>query len=809
MIKLEHVNKVFNKHKKNRLNVINDTSLEFDNTGLIAILGPSGCGKTTLLNVIGGLDNVGSGKIYVNGKRITRVFTRKKDEIRNLNIGYIFQDYKLLDNLSVFDNVAIVLKMLGIKDKSEIENRVLYTLEKVNMLRYKKRPVTMLSGGERQRVAIARALVKNPKIIIADEPTGNLDSRNSIEIMNIIKKISNDRLVILVTHEEELAKFYATRIIELLDGKVINDYVNKENRVLDYRIDNKLYLKDFKEHTKLKKNDINIDVYSNDEEKIKIDLVFSNGNIYIKTNSLNKIELVENNIELIDEHYKVEEDPTKFIDDYDILSVSNNKYKEKYSSIYRLGSFIKDGFKSILDYSLLKKLLLGGFFLSGIFIFYAISSSFATLNIEDKDFITMNKNYLIADVKRMDVEDYLMFENDPNTVYMLPSNSIITLNLKYDKFYQTLNFTDILEGSLSSIELISSDNLVYGRMPLNKNEIVIDKMVAKNVLKKGMVNQIGIKKEEDFTKLDVVHDLIGEFKIVGITDLQSPSIYAYNEIFINLINNGDSREYIAEEDDGMTIRLIDYQINKNNYKLTKGRLPINDYEILINENHQYNIPINQKVEMKVNGKKLKVVGYYSTENDNYFDVYITNQNTIKYSLIKEANNIVIYSKDENTTKNLFLDKKIKVTSAYDNNKKQYIEDNEDYLRTTILVCSIMLFISLLEIFLIIRSSFLSRVKEVGTLRAIGIKKSDIYKMFSGEIIAITMVASVTGILFMSYILYNLSQIEFISNLFMVNGITIITSIILVFIFNLIVGLIPVYNTMRKTPSQILSRHDIN
>ena len=241
MIKLEHIKKTFNRHKKNKINAINDTTLSFDETGLVAILGQSGCGKTTLLNVIGGLDKVDKGNIYIDGERLTRVSSYKKDKIRNLNIGYIFQDYKLIENMSVFDNVAIVLKMIGIKDHKEIEKRVLYTLDKVNMLRYKKRPVNMLSGGERQRVGIARAIVKNPKIIIADEPTGNLDSRNSIEIMNIIKKISENRLVILVTHERELALFYASRVIEINDGKVLKDYLNKDNKKLNYRIENKIY----------------------------------------------------------------------------------------------------------------------------------------------------------------------------------------------------------------------------------------------------------------------------------------------------------------------------------------------------------------------------------------------------------------------------------------------------------------------------------------------------------------------------------------------------------------------------------------
>ena len=200
MLELKKVNKYFNRHKKNELHVINNTSLTIKDNGLVALLGPSGCGKTTLLNAIGGLDKVKKGSIYINGEKVNSRLSSKVDRIRNISVGYIFQDYKLIENLSVYDNVAIVLKMLGIKDKQEIKLRVEYVLEKVGMLRYKKRPASMLSGGQQQRVGIARAIVKDPDIILADEPTGNLDSKNSLEIMNIIKAISKDRLVLLVTH---------------------------------------------------------------------------------------------------------------------------------------------------------------------------------------------------------------------------------------------------------------------------------------------------------------------------------------------------------------------------------------------------------------------------------------------------------------------------------------------------------------------------------------------------------------------------------------------------------------------------------
>ncbi len=128
MIKIEKLNKYYNRHKKNQIHVINETSLELPDKGLVALLGPSGCGKTTLLNAIGGLDKVNSGKIYLGDKKITTFNTYKKDKLRNLQVGYIFQDYKLIDNKSVYDNVAMVLRMIGIKDKKEINKRVEYIL---------------------------------------------------------------------------------------------------------------------------------------------------------------------------------------------------------------------------------------------------------------------------------------------------------------------------------------------------------------------------------------------------------------------------------------------------------------------------------------------------------------------------------------------------------------------------------------------------------------------------------------------------------------------------------------------------------
>ena len=203
----------------------------------------------------------------------------------------------------------------------------------------------MLSGGEKQRVAIARAIVKNPSIVIADEPTGNLDSKNSLEIMNIIKAISKEKLVILVTHEVDLANFYATRIVEVKDGKVVKDFQNEIKESLEYRLDNKIYLKDFQDINNLKNDKLNIDIYSDkDNQKIDIKLAIKNGNIFIQAEN-RKIEVVDDNsaIELINDHYKKIDKSIYEKHKYNLDDIIDKKYKVKYSSIYGILKSIKYG----------------------------------------------------------------------------------------------------------------------------------------------------------------------------------------------------------------------------------------------------------------------------------------------------------------------------------------------------------------------------------------------------------------------------------------------------------------------------------
>ena len=805
MIRLENVNKYFNFHKKNEIHVINNTSLELPDKGLVALLGPSGCGKTTLLNTIGGLDKVKNGKIYVNNYQITKKSAHYIDKIRNLNIGYIFQNYYLIDNKTVYDNVALSLKTIGIKDKGEIKKRVNYVLETLGIYRYRNRPSNMLSGGERQRVGIARAIVKNPSIIIADEPTGNLDSSNTIEIMNIIKSISKERLVLLVTHESDIAKFYSDRIIEIEDGTIKKDYLNKHNDNLDYHMDNKIYLKDFKHITKFENEDNTINIYNDNKNDIKLTIVVKNNNIYIKGSKNNKIEVIDNdsNIEFINDHYKQIDKSIYEKYEFDFENIIDNSKKLRYSSIFNPITLLVNGFKKIMQYSFIKKLLLLGFLASGAFIAYSVSNSFGITKVEDKYFITKNRQYYDVEMSKVKVDKYLAYEKITSVDYLLPGSSEIIFHLVLPNYYQTIDSYVSVGGSLTSINKITKEKLINGRMPQNEYELVVDKMVIKNINDSSTKN-VGIIDNKDYLNREIKLNGMKPFKIVGISDCNSPSIYADSSLFIDMLSNSyeENKYYGAEE--YVEKRFFDYNLVED-LTLKKGRLPINEYEVIIPSSEEGSYELNKKSSLKINDHKLTVVGIYNSETSENF---LVNSNMIKYDLIVNSKNITVMPKNEESIVTDFNKENVDIYLSYNRSLQNYKKSRNDTVTAGLIAAFIILGISFIEIYLMVRASFLSRIKEIGIYRAIGVKKSDIYKMFFGEIFAITTIACVPGILFINYVLYTLSSISYIAENYLVNGFTIIFSIILIYLFNTIVGLLPVMGVVRQTPAQILARKDL-
>ena len=204
-------------------------TLDFRKQEFVAVLGPSGCGKTTLLNIIGGLDQYTSGDLLIKGRSTRQFRDRDWDSYRNHSIGFVFQSYNLIPHQTVLQNVELALTLSGVS-RSERRARAKRALERVGLGDQLRKKPNQMSGGQMQRVAIARALVNDPEILLADEPTGALDSETSVQIMELLKEISHEKLIIMVTHNPELAERYATRTIRLLDGEVVSDSAPYEAR---------------------------------------------------------------------------------------------------------------------------------------------------------------------------------------------------------------------------------------------------------------------------------------------------------------------------------------------------------------------------------------------------------------------------------------------------------------------------------------------------------------------------------------------------------------------------------------------------
>ena len=226
MIRIEHLSKVF-RTEEVETTALNDVSLHVKQGEFVAIMGPSGCGKSTLLNIIGLLDNPTSGNYYFNGQEVGHLKEKQRTQVRKGNIGFVFQSFNLIDELNVYENVELPLIYLK-KKASEKKERVSSILDRMNISHRVKHFPQQLSGGQQQRVAIARAVVAGPKLILADEPTGNLDSKNGAEVMNLLTELNQEgTTIVMVTHSQHDAS-YAHRVIHLFDGQIVTELENRE-----------------------------------------------------------------------------------------------------------------------------------------------------------------------------------------------------------------------------------------------------------------------------------------------------------------------------------------------------------------------------------------------------------------------------------------------------------------------------------------------------------------------------------------------------------------------------------------------------
>ena len=735
---------------------LDDVSVKFRSSEFVCILGSSGSGKTTFLNIIGGLDKYDSGDLIINGKSTKRFKDRDWDSYRNNSVGFIFQSYNLISHISILSNVELGMTLSGVSRK-ERKEKARDALCRVGLLDHANKKPNQLSGGQMQRVAIARALVNDPDIILADEPTGALDSVTSVQIMDLIKEISKDKLVIMVTHNSELAKEYSSRIISLKDGKIVDDsnpYDEDDSSVYSFRKTSMSFITALKlslTNIITKKGRTLLTSFASSIGIIGIALILSLSNGFQeKIDEFERESLSQMPITISEQAIEMSE----------LMSTSDSdKYHEYTSEKFIVPkddtldkvTHVNKITSSYVSYvSNVDKSLLGG-----ISYLRSTSINVVTYNGDDYQYVN-NAN------SGIDSYSWSVFPDNPNS-----GEGVVDSNY------------DVLMGKI--------DTSVPGLI------LVVDKY---NQVNNNILKSLGF----DVSKNVNFNDLLSkEFKVIF-----NDSFYQFNNGYYMM---GTDYKKMYNDDDSMSIKIqaiIRCKKDKEMLSVNSGVLytsSLVDRIIEINKNSKivndqkrsdYNILTLQKFDDSAT--KESVLGYLGDDSVPSY--------------------IMLYPKDFDAKEKIlsYLDK---YNDGKSDNDKILYTDMANMISslsgsimdaiTLVLIAfsSISLIVSSIMIGIITYISVLERTKEIGILRALGARKKDITRVFNSETFIIGITSGLIGIgialllnVPINDIIYKLSDLRDVASLSFGHAIILISVSI---ILTLIGGFIPAKIASKKDP----------
>ncbi|MDY5993272.1 MAG: ABC transporter ATP-binding protein/permease [Bacilli bacterium] len=745
---------------------LDNFSLKFRREEFVSILGQSGSGKTTLLNIIGGLDKYDEGDLIINDKS-TKSFKEKDwDAYRNNCIGFIFQNYNLITHISILENIEMGMTLSGV-DSKEKREKALEALKKVGLEEHAHKKPNQLSGGQMQRVAIARALATDPDIILADEPTGALDSKTSQQIMKLIKEISKDKLVIMVTHNRQLAEEYSTRIVELKDGKLISDSnpikkVEKDAETFSIRKTAMSFLTALKlsfNNIKTKKGRTALTAFASSIGIIGIALILSLSNGFkIEIDNFEKDSLSEAPIIISQQSMKLDEETILKMQDQ---HQSAEKYPDS-KKVYVLDDVMESMThtnvitKEYIDY--IKKI--DKETVSGIS--YQKSTGLNIIN-QSKDGYNLVNNTIM----------------EMSTWTLLPSK----MNNKDSGVVE--NNYDILAGKIDESEpglilQLDSRNQIYSstlkQLGLSGEEVSFDDILNKEL--KVIPN-------------DIYYNQHGEYFIPN-TDYES----LYNDeksitIKVQAIIRGKKEKEVLTSTTGIayTNALVDLVIKNNKDSAIVKAQQDKDYNILTKE------PFD---ETSLTNTKETVLGYLGAESVPVAVYIYPNSFESKDSITTYLDK---YNEGKEEPDEIRYVDMASMISALSGNIMDAI--------TIVLIAfsSISLVVSSIMIGIITYISVLERTKEIGILRALGARKKDIKRVFNAETFIIGIFSGILGIAIAriliiptNIIIENASQLSNVAKLNPIHAIILITVSVTLTILG---GLIPASMASKKNPVEAL------
>ena len=550
MIEVKHLNKTYDRGRPNANQALYDISLTLPQTGFVCILGPSGCGKTSLLNAIGGLDTFDNGSLTADNTTVTRYGAAAYEAERNRSFGYIFQNYYLLPEHSVAYNVYLGMHSLELTHTEKL-HRVKEALESVEMGHYLRRKVSELSGGQQQRVAIARALARKPRVIFADEPTGNLDEANTLNICTLLRRISRTSLVIMVTHEQRIAQFYADRIITLENGRLAEDTQSWERTGLVADPGKALYAGEYEEQT-LTADGLQLRLLTQEgAQPVALTVVALTDRIILKLSDRRSVSCGNENQPPVLLEGRC---PTVTLDEDDApASLAQPEQKQtKAGKGISLSMMTREalhlaGGKGLRTVSTALFLVL-----LTVLLVFTVSDYLTVASIDPEDFITTHSQILELNVEQGSklypqskglmpmVQDYLSYlqQSDQDILFVphVPTIAEYSVTLFTQMEAITLNFGNF---SYAPLSILDENTLLYGRMPQNSGEIVVDRWVLDAVARQDGILQNSIADASYFLGCKLQYSKKNYAPtIVGICDSGEPAIYMDTAGLISIGVNG-------------------------------------------------------------------------------------------------------------------------------------------------------------------------------------------------------------------------------------------------------------------------------
>lgn len=803
MIQVKKLHKYYNKGKNNEIHVINDTTLSLPKNGLICILGESGSGKTTLLNTLGGLDDYATGEMTVAGEHLDKYSQEKMDRIRTEHCAYVFQNYYLLSDHTVDYNIRLVLNMYDMSEE-EKSRRIDYVLEAVDMLKYKKRQVSQLSGGQQQRVAIARALAKTPKIIFADEPTGNLDEANTMRVMHILKKVAESCLVVMVTHETRLADVFADRIIRVENGTIISDAASAQMGEYQYEDDSTIYLKEYQSES-CENRQVTVEQYYNKDEAAKIPLTIrvieEHGRFYIEALSDAPVTFVLPNSKkkILDEERPnlVEETEVDF--EYNLESLECKRMpKLSMKEIFRVA------FRNLSLLGKQQMFLVVSFVAMAILFVLTISDILTLGAIDIQSIVHSDSREVVVTVEKnggfdwdtFDVYFDEMFSDFLETTDMdqIKYNYDANLFLTYDGFEQIQDIEAMLTGySLHNLEEVSEEQLIAGRMPEKPTEIVVDKWVLENFIEKEPSLAQILPNPVDYIgrELSITRKTWG-VTIVGISDTDTPSVFVDKYVRFSITSRFANKVGSVEFLEGKTLAAD---------------------EILVSElylQHLDNLGYSTEIFTLDDAMEYRIAGTYTEDLGVDLLLSETAYDALLKSLVKEDRGFIVTTDDpqsvfdyfENLPSSVTDNLQIFVSHPYGEELAAYEEARSVKLDARLIITITIFVVSLVLLYFSMKSNAMKKIEDIMVYRLLGIQKSSILLIFAIESMLLTLYTSVPAVLITSAVLKFVVSIPSLELHMVYPWSAALGIIVFLFVINIITGVLPIISLVRKPPAQL-------